>query len=199
MVLNKQPEGAADPSNRIQHGIVYVGAEDYLPTPASLYGWEIAGSDEYLAFDLINGVSAATNDWVTPGFEPDVYLPQQFTMTSPAEADYFAGPVAFTKGEPRTITWENVADESPDSPGTISFVGFVTEDDEVESWCLYPGDEGRFIVPPEILEYVSPTGKLLVGKLAHTVWLQIMMNNADTRIDLFGVNGKLSSYEIVEP
>lgn len=195
--LAKDDSGTAvDPSNRIQHDILYVGDENYDPARAAFYSWEIAGAGDYLAIDLVNGYSAATQMPVPDGFEPNIYFPQEFTLSDPVEADYFASGVSFNKGEPLTITWDNAGEEDATSPGVVSFVGFVTANDEVESWCLTPGDSGSATVPPEVLDYVSPEGKLLVGKFAHTAWEQ---TQDDARFDVLAVNCKLGAYTITDP
>lgn len=184
--LAKQPAGTADQSQNLQHDILYLADTTLNPTYNA--GYKIAFDG--FGLDMTDGTAIQMN-WMSN--DPTVYLPPNFTMTNPAEADYFAG-VELTRGQDFTPTWENAEPANANGPATLSFMGFVGLTGKVEAYCIKTSNTGELTIPYEVYDVVPDTGYLLMGTFTHTAW----KDEQDAKIDVLGVNCKLSQYTLVD-
>jgi hypothetical protein len=194
IVLDPMPPGTRDPSQKIAHMFLYLSEPEALVEPNAFYLPAIVGHPSYPTLDLHHGTFAFYDDMSQTS--PSIHVPPDFTLTEPAEADFFGSTMTFVMGQRLAFTWENHEATPYDAPGTISFVRFSNEDDALEVMCLAPMATGELVVPLEVFQQIPPTGKIMVGKLVHTLWVRLL---DDARMDLIGLNGKAGTYTVVEP
>jgi hypothetical protein len=203
------PRGATDESGGLVHKILYKGDVGTDVSLFARYVPEIDGSAAYPSLDLKYGESVVGDEMADADGNgtPQIYMPGGFTMTSPAEADFYApGSLKFTKGQDLTLTYtlndpEPVGEDPATGgyPSITPFIGFVDDGGQVVAYCfkvnpgeldVLPGttDEGEFIVPYEVLEFVPAaptTGYVLFGRFTHVAWE--VQREPITRLDLLGV------------
>jgi hypothetical protein len=211
ITLNKH-ERSADPalatdfSANLIHNILYQADDTIEASLATQYKVGVAGSVAY-ELDLVAGESAFTA--IAP-VEPLIYMPSNFQITEPTEADFYAAAgMTFTKNQDFEIkyTIDDPEDVGNGHPTIIPFVGFV-KNREIQAYCLKfsPNviDDGTFIVPYEVFEVVDQdpaaaeeTSYFEFGRFNHTAWET--GNLATTsRIDILGINCALSPDWVVE-
>lgn len=191
IVLPRQPEGSLDPWQGLQHDIVYVAEPIAALEPGISYAPVIDGSAEYPTLELLDAVSVTMDS--EP--EPRLFMPPGFSLTQPAEADFFANGVTLLQGNDTAFTWTSQAWSVPNIPRQLPFVLFMTEEDVREVFCVnFSLDEHDGItVPAEVLDTVSPTGKLAVGTFTHVGSIQ---GRYETRLDLIAIDSKVAPYTI---
>jgi hypothetical protein len=199
------PLAATDLSSGLVHDVLYKGAPDTAVTLGARYLPAIAGSPVYPTLELGFGESA-TGEEMTDAQgvgTPQIYVPANFRMLSPTEADFFAAAgLTFTRGQDTIFTYTIDAPEiigGPDGfPTILPFVRFVDNTGMVNAFCLEvtPGelDDGELIVPYEVLEIVPPVsegGYVLFGRFTHVAWEARNLAQV-SRLDLLGVINRVS-------
>jgi hypothetical protein len=193
IVLPKMLNGV-DPSSGLQHDILYLVDDAADLERNAFYTMSIPGTEEYPAIDFRNGSSNTGQDWTARG--PEIYMPPNFTMTTPAEADYLAG-VEFTPGQDFTFKWTNDTGNLSEAPDNTWFVALYNGK-EIDFLCLdnddaaIAGGEGSSILPKEIIDAATDEGGVLLGKFSHIAWNQGI--RADARFDMIGTSCKFAPY-----
>jgi hypothetical protein len=208
------PAAATDPSANLIHDILYLADPDVDPALATQYKPAVAGSAAYPAIDLGYGQAAFTTKELADANgvgEPLIYMPSDFQLTLPTEADFYAqAGLTFTKGEDFTITYtiDDPEDVGNTHPTIIPFVGFV-KNREIQAYCLKFTadvlDDGEFIVPYEVFEIVDqdpPANEdgsyFEFGRFTHAAWEALNVAEP-SRADLMGINCALSAdWEILD-
>ena len=203
-LASEDPAAATDLSSNLVHDILYRGDPATVVTPRARYAPAIEGSVEYPALDLKYGQSSAGDELADPygNGTPQIYMPGRFTMTAPAEADFY-GPksLIFTRGLD-TVFYYTLSDPEPVGqpggyPTIIPFIGFVDDEGKINAYCfkVTPGtlDDGEFIVPHEVLDLIPPaptTGYVLFGRFTHAAWESQRV--PVSRMDLLGADIRIS-------
>jgi hypothetical protein len=182
-----------DPSSSLQHDIIYL-FDDASALERNVYYDvdELEGTAEYPGWDLRNGETVLGTDWKNKG--RNVFIPPDFGMTSPSEADFFAG-IALSDSEDFVLAWGNDQSVPGDTPENIGFVAFYKEDGSIASYCFQAdgATSGNMTVPKEVIAVQDAAGGILFGKFTHIAWNQGINNKG--RFDLLGVNCKFTGYE----
>ena len=191
VVLQRQPEGALDPRQGLQHEVVYVGEPLVALEPGASYAPIIEGSADYPTLDLSDAVGVTFDS--TP--EPRVFMPPELTLTQPAEADFFASGVALPQGDDAAFAWTSQSLPVSNAPRQLPFVTFMTEEEVGQVFCvgLESGEHDSITVPAEVLDMVSPAGQIAVGTFTHVGAVQ---TRYETRLDLVGMNSKVAPYTV---
>ena len=216
-----EARAATDESSGLVHDTLFKGDIGTSVQLFSRYIPEIDGSADYPSLDLKYGESVTTEDMAGADGTgtPQIYMPAGFLMTSPAEDDFYAPKsLQFVRGQDTTLTYQltnpEPVGEDPATggyPTIIPFIGFVDDGGQVVAYCfkvntgeldVEPGttDEGKFIVPKEILEIIpaAPTvGYVLFGRFTHVAWE--VQREPITRIDLLGIECLISQqWEVLD-
>jgi hypothetical protein len=197
------PMLATDLSASLVHDILYRGSKDTAVNLGGQYEPKIAGVLAYPGLELGYGQSAAGDEMAdeeTGEGEPKIFMPSDFQMTTPTEADFFApAGLTFTKGEDLLLEYDIEQPETigpNDYPTIIVFIGFVAAGG-VDAYCLKvtPGelDDGTFTVPSEVLEIIpedpaadDALSYILFGRFTHVAWEAENLPEP-ARLDLLGV------------
>jgi hypothetical protein len=192
------PAGATDFSSSLVHEILYRDDGSYNVERGATYRASIAGSAEYPSPDLKYGEALAGDEMADDDGNgtPLIYMPARYTLTQPAEADYFTdGAVNIVRGQDYTIEYDVSEFEPEDWPGIIAFVGF-SRNGKVDAYCTRRftdvAEDGKFVVPFEVQEVVTPdagTGSFFFGRYTHVAW---EVQKDKTRMDLLGSECKIS-------
>ncbi len=184
-----------DVSSNMNHKILYQSNPDTTDVSRnSVYRPTIDGdANGLVALDLSDGEFAATRDDLPAGLEPLLYFPGAFTVTTPTEAEYFAG-LALDRASNAVFSW-TVTDAAPaDTPPIIAFIAFVDATAKVNAVCVTLGiTDGTLTVPPNVLEIVPAQGALLLGRVTHVAW---EARQDGTRLDLLGIECKQGQYQM---
>jgi hypothetical protein len=198
------PAAATDRSAGLVHDILYQAPESTPVQRNARYLPGIAGSNDYPELDLKFGEAALGEELADVNGEgtPQIFLPPAFTLTTPAEADFYTdGALVFTRGQDLEITYTLAEPAPADFPTIISFVSFVNDLGVVEATCIkaIPGapEDGKFTVPHEVLELVQadPGGRAVFGRLIHAAW---ETQPKEARMDLIGIDAKVSPGFVIE-
>lgn len=197
------PAAATDRSAGLVHEILYKAPESTLAQRNARYLPKITGSDEYPTLNLEFGEAALGEDLADENGQgtPQIFMPSAFTLTSPAEADFYTdGALVFTRGQDLEIMY-TVAEPAPaDFPTIIPFIRFVNDLGQVEAACfkatLGQPENGFFTVPYEVLDVVqaAPGGIVVFGRLIHAAWY----TPTPTRMDLMGIESKVSPGFVIQ-
>jgi hypothetical protein len=197
-LASEDSAAATDRSSGLVHDVLYQAPETTPVERNARYLPVIAGSVAYPALDLKYGQSATLEELAGSDGEgtPQIFMPSAFTLTSPAEADFYTdGALVFTRGQDLEITY-TLAEPAPAGwPTIIPFIAFVNDGGMVEAQCLDVrlGDpeDGRFTVPYEVLDVVQPDpgGHAVFGRMVHVAWISVPDL---TRLDLIGIESKVS-------
>jgi hypothetical protein len=200
----EDPAAATDRSAGLVHDVLYKAPEATPVKRNARYLPAITGSVAYPALDLKFGESATGDALAGADGEgtPQIFMPPAFTMTSPAEADFYAaGALVFTRGQDLEITYTLAEPAPADWPTIVPFIAFVNDAGTVEAYCLEitPGDpeDGRFTVPYEVLDIVQadPGGQAVFGRIVHAAW-ETQQERA--RLDLIGIESKVSPAFVIQ-
>jgi len=196
-----------DLSAQIMHDIIYRGPDAQDVSRNRTYKPDIDGSQEYPLLSLKYGKSAVQEPLADPETgvgDVLVYMPSQFTLTSPTEDVYFdeAG-LVFTKGQDLTITYTPDEATPEGWPTILVFGAFVNASGQVVASVLKAPtpagapDNGTFIVPHEILEILADEtpGRFIFGRLAHTAW---EYTGDGTRVDSIGIDCKAAPKWVIQ-
>lgn len=206
-------DAVTDLSASLQHEILFKGSPDTNVGLFSRYLPEIDGSAEYGSLDLKYGQSAAGDELADENGNgtPQIYMPAGFTMTSPAEEDFYAN-LQFVRGQDTVLTYtinnpEPVGEplDQGGYPTIIPFIGFVDDNGKVNAYCFknFAGelDDGEFIVPYEVYDIIPEaptTGYIIFGRFTHCAWE--VGREPITRLDLVGVECLISAtWQVVDP
>jgi hypothetical protein len=163
----------------------------------------VGSDDGFAGLDLGSGVSAQ-------GEEAELaaaYIPPNFTMTTPPEADVYGDGVApaqiVTRGEDFRFEWTNDTPVDEGSVTNLGFIGVFNNAGGVDFYCYEPdGSTGGGVtldatVSAELGEDAESEidGYFLVGKFTHVGWEDANNN----RFDFLGVNCKFVSFDAVDP
>lgn len=194
----EDPAAATDFSSSLVHDILYRDDGSYAVERSATYRASIAGPAEYPTLDLKYGEALTGEEFADADGNgtPLVYMPARYTLTQPAEADYYTdGAVNFVRGQDFTLEYEVSELEPEDWPGIIAFVGFL-RDGKVEAYCnrrfTEVPEDGKFVIPFEIQEVVTPepeSGSFFMGRYTHVAW---EVQQDKTRLDLLGSECKVS-------
>jgi hypothetical protein len=192
------PEGATDFSSSLVHEILYRDDGSYSVERGATYRASIPGSAEYPTLDLKYGEALTGEEMAAADGNgtPLIYMPARYTLTQPAEADYFTdGAVNIVRGQDYTIEYDVSELEPEDWPGIIAFIGF-SRDGEVDAYCTRTftdvAEDGKFVIPFEVQEIVASgagTGSFFFGRYTHVGW---EVQQDKTRMDLLGSECKIS-------
>lgn len=195
---------ATDRSSGLVHEILYKAPETTQVARNARYLPAIMGSEYYETLELKYGKSAPGEELADENGEgtAQLFMPSAFTLTSPAEADFYtAGALVFTRGQDLEITYTLAAPAPEGWPTIMPFLSFVNDAGMVEAYCLKltrgVPEDGLFTVPHEVLEYVQPDpgGHAVFGRLAHVAW---EAQPLETRLDLIGIESKVSPGFVVQ-
>lgn len=208
------PRATTDESAQLVHDILY--KSDPENTDVQLfarYEPRIDGSSEYPSLDLKFGQSAAGDELSDSNGNgtPQIYMPAGFTMTEPAEENFYeAKSLIFTRGVDKILRYTLDNPEPVGEPGgyptIIPFIGFVDDEGKVNAYCFknFEGelDDGEFIVPHEVLEIIpaqpSDSAYIIFGRFTHVAWE--VQREPLTRLDFVGVECLISfQWEVVDP
>jgi hypothetical protein len=210
ITLDKVANGV-DLSATLTHDTLYQGSKDIEVNLGGTYTPKVAGAGGYLALDLGYGQSAPGDELADPETgegEPKIYMPSDFQMTQPLEADFFAAAgLSFTRGQDLELTYSIDAPETIGGadgfPTIISFIGFVI-DGGVDAYCIKYNkgerDDGTFTVPYEVLEFIpadppEPAADdfnyILFGRFTHVAWEALNLTEPG-RLDFLGVTCLIS-------
>lgn len=199
------PTAATDRASGLVHDVLYKAPVTTPVARHARYLPAIAGSPAYPYLDLAYGEAATGEELTDPATgegTPQIFMPSAFTMTSPAEADFYAeGALVFTREQDLELTYA-VTEAAPEGwPTILPFIDFVNDADVVEAKCLKlaPGkpEDGRFIVPYEVLEVVQadPGGHAVFGRMIHVAW---ETRQDRTRMDLIGIESKVARGFVIQ-
>ena len=198
-------EAATDRSAGLVHEILYKAPVTTPVKRNARYLPAIMGSDEYDTLELEFGESATGDSLVDPETgegTPQIFVPSAFTLTSPAEAGFYtSGALVFTRNQDLEITYTLAEPAPADWPTIVPFISFVNDAGTVEAYCLEvtPGEpeDGRFLVPHEVLEVVQadPGGHAVFGRHVHAAWQTVPDR---TRLDLIGIESKVSPGFVIQ-
>lgn len=200
-VLPRQ-SNAADPSTQIVHNMLYVTD----PTgSASLERGAAYALDPVLplgsfpGLNLRAGVDLATvtTNWPDP---PAVYVPADFTLTSPTEAQFFAaGGLQIDSTADLQFTW--TAPSLPAGwPAQLHFTAFYDPGFAMQYFCVVP-DTGILVIPSGLfaLPGFPAQGTIVHGALTHMGWNQHVSSSEEYRFDMVGMVSKINGYVLVTP
>lgn len=204
------PALATDVAENIIHKILYqADANDTEVAFFTQYRPAVEGSETYIALDLGYGEAAATappkNELADANGEgdPKIYMPSDFTITEPAEDDYFdAAGLTFVRGVDFELKYTVANPEGADHPQVIPFVGFI-KDRQAHVYCTNPfppadATEATFIIPYEVFEVIDedPAADdedtyFEFGRFTHAAWEDQAVADPG-RLDLLGIDCHLS-------
>jgi hypothetical protein len=180
----------ADPAVGLRHEVLYLGTTEREDTAGRRYDvGEIAGTVEYAGWDL-RRPDGRGDVGVAPEYARAVFLPPRFTMTSPAEADFVAGP-ELAADRPLELAWQTTGPPADGAPPLLGYVSFAGADGAVDVRCAQV-DAAALVVPAAIVEQLEPAGTMTVGLLHHVAWNQGV--SAAVRLDLIGVSARRVAY-----
>lgn len=200
----EDPAAATDRSSGLVHDVLYRAPVATAVARNARYLPAIAGSASYPALDLVFGESAVGEELTGPDGRgtPQIYMPSAFTLTSPAEADFYGdGALVFTRGQDLSITYQPDPVLPTDWPTIMPFISFVDGAGMVAAVCfeISPGqlENGQFTVPYEVLDVVSagPGGQAIFGRMVHVAWTSAP---DVTRLDLIGIESKVSPGFVIQ-
>lgn len=199
-----------DLSAHLMHDVIYRGPDEQDVARNRTYKPALTtGSAQYPQLDMTYGQSAAGEklaDENTGVGDVQLYMPSQFTLTSPTDVEYFTPDnLVFTKDQDFTFTY--TAEDAPEGwPTILLFIAFVNAEGQVVASCLKTPtaeepnpDNGSLKVPHEVLAIAEQesAGAFLVGRFVHTAWEYATDR---TRVDLLGIECKAAAkWAIQEP